>query len=743
MWNADRLGKFIITALPAMVLLATLSAVSFATELDGIRQAIKINHARWTAGENSMTKLPPAARRKRLGNLSSSGAFTAGTAPYQTSATQETSVETAPATLDWRAHNGNFVTPVRDQGQCGSCWAFAAAAAMESRFLISNSRPGYDLNLSEQVLVSCGGAGTCNGGYIDYASNYIRDMGLPLETCYPYITANGICSSACGNWQAIGYRISAWRYISATVSALKSALNTYGPLVTTFDVYSDFYAYSSGIYTRTSTTYEGGHAVLLVGYDDSNQCFIVKNSWGTGWGESGYFRISYTEVSTLTNFGHDTIAYESAYAVDSTPPSGMVKINEGASISSSNAVSLQLSASDANGLSQMCVSNTSSCSSWEGYATSKAWSLPIGDGEKTVYAWFRDTAGNSSATACSDTIILDASPPALNISTLSNGLTTSAQVLNVAGTVTDLTGVQYLKVNGTPISSAAADGAFSHPLLLSLGSNSLSISAGDQAGNTISDSRSITLDPDIPSLSIISPSDLSRTGASFCSLSGATEENATVEFSVNSGSPEAAALTGNNFSATANLNTGFNTLIVTSTSLGGKKNSIKRTVYRDYLKPDLAVSEPGQDIKTCGAVITIRGASSFSSPVSVTIEAGGQTYTPVLADGHFEQVVPLPDTGTYTIITKASDDSGNESVVRRNVIRVVPPDGDMNGDGKVNVSDVIIALQAAIGNVATTGTLLSHGDVAPLINGVPSPDLKITTADAVVLLQRAVGLVSW
>ena len=93
------------------------------------------------------------------------------------------------------------------------------------------------------------------------------------------------------------------RQTSPTVDALKNALSTHGPLVTTFSVYEDFYDYSEGIYSYVSGGYLGGHAVLLVGYNDDEQYFIVKNSWGTWWGEDGYFRIAYSEVNGTTQFG--------------------------------------------------------------------------------------------------------------------------------------------------------------------------------------------------------------------------------------------------------------------------------------------------------------------------------------------------------------------------------------------------------------------------------------------------------
>jgi hypothetical protein len=104
------------------------------------------------------------------------------------------------------------------------------------------------------------------------------------------------------------------------VEVLKNALYTYGPLVTTMGVYSDFYYYKNGVYSYTSGTFQGGHAILIVGYDDAAQCFIVKNSWGTGWGEAGFFRIAYSELNNVVSFGHYSIAYEGSNPVDPVDP---------------------------------------------------------------------------------------------------------------------------------------------------------------------------------------------------------------------------------------------------------------------------------------------------------------------------------------------------------------------------------------------------------------------------------------
>jgi hypothetical protein len=179
--------------------------------------------------------------------------------------------------------------------------------------LIANHIPGTNIDLSEQVVVSCSGAGSCGGGFIDGASDFLRDAGAPVEGCLRYTATDGSCGKACANWENSSYKISGWHWVSitnTTVDMLKNALNTYGPLTTTMDVYEDFYHYISGAYSYVSGSYQGGHAILLVGYDDAGQYFIVKNSWGSGWGEAGYFRIAYSELASLVSFGDFTIAYE-------------------------------------------------------------------------------------------------------------------------------------------------------------------------------------------------------------------------------------------------------------------------------------------------------------------------------------------------------------------------------------------------------------------------------------------------
>jgi len=150
--------------------------------------------------------------------------------------------------------------------------------------------------------------------------------------------------------------VSGWHSVTSSVDNIRNALYSYGPVVATMYVYNDFYSYRSGIYSYSTGSYLGAHAVLVVGYDDTNQAFIVKNSWGTGWGEAGFFQIAYTEVGGTSRFGYSVLVYDGFKGApmppDTTPPS--VTISSPANGSTVNkVVKIKVNAADGSMLNKM------------------------------------------------------------------------------------------------------------------------------------------------------------------------------------------------------------------------------------------------------------------------------------------------------------------------------------------------------------------------------------------------------
>ncbi len=266
-----------------------ISSPGLALEATDINQAIRDKGAHWVAGETSALKLSPEEIRRRLMPIEfkKSG-------PQDKSYRYSAKTYNLPTKFDWRNVNGhNYITGLRDQGNCGSCWAFATTAILESRILITSHTPDTDLDLSEQAMVSCDDENTgCLGGYPYSAMSYLQTAGIPLETDAPYISGttgtDGVCTTP---MQQNTYRVTGFEDVSISVEAIKNAITQYGPLAAGFTVYTDFLYYESGVYSHVSGVVEGGHMVAIVGYDDEEQAWIIKNSWGPDWGEDGYFRI--------------------------------------------------------------------------------------------------------------------------------------------------------------------------------------------------------------------------------------------------------------------------------------------------------------------------------------------------------------------------------------------------------------------------------------------------------------------
>ncbi|KAL3273551.1 hypothetical protein HHI36_014985 [Cryptolaemus montrouzieri] len=196
----------------------------------------------------------------------------------------------APASVDWRQQG--VVTGVKDQGQCGACWAFSTTGSIEGQLGVVKSNL---VSLSEQNLMDCswlqGNAG-CGGGLMTSAFNYVKKNGIESEQDYPYLERDGVCKA---DSSKVVTKISGYVNIpEGDEEALQNAIATVGPISVAIDATNTLQRYDSGILNdRTCNSYSLNHGVLAVGYgtQDGTEYYIVKNSWGASWGENGYFRL--------------------------------------------------------------------------------------------------------------------------------------------------------------------------------------------------------------------------------------------------------------------------------------------------------------------------------------------------------------------------------------------------------------------------------------------------------------------
>ncbi|EOY30251.1 Cysteine proteinases superfamily protein [Theobroma cacao] len=198
-----------------------------------------------------------------------------------------------PESKDWR--EVGIVSPVKNQGSCGSCWTFSTTGALEAAY---HQAFGKGISLSEQQLVDCAGAFNnfgCNGGLPSQAFEYIKyNGGLDTEEAYPYTAKNGECKFSSEN---VGVQVI--DSVNITLGAedeLKHAVGLVRPVSVAFEVVTSFRFYKNGVYTSDvcgSTSMDVNHAVLAVGYGVENgvSYWLIKNSWGEDWGDDGYFKM--------------------------------------------------------------------------------------------------------------------------------------------------------------------------------------------------------------------------------------------------------------------------------------------------------------------------------------------------------------------------------------------------------------------------------------------------------------------
>lgn len=229
-------------------------------------------------------------------------------APPAPAVDEDSSVTALPTSFNWCDQNG--CTPIKNQGNCGSCWAFGTVGPLESNIKIKD---GLTKDLAEQYLVSCNTDGWgCNGGW--WAHDYHQwkipsgepDAGAVYEADFPYTASDSPCNPPHPHHE----KITSWAYVGSSngvppTADIKQAIYDHGPVAAAVCVGTAFQNYSGGIFQTNECT-QVNHAIVLVGWDDTGGYWILRNSWGTSWGESGYMRIKY---------GISAVGYAATYVV--------------------------------------------------------------------------------------------------------------------------------------------------------------------------------------------------------------------------------------------------------------------------------------------------------------------------------------------------------------------------------------------------------------------------------------------
>jgi len=201
-----------------------------------------------------------------------------------------------PVSFDSRTQWPNCIGAIRNQGDCGSCWAFSATEVLADRYCIGSSAAATVV-LSPQWLVSCDTTDMgCDGGTLSQVWSYLQSHGVPEDSCDPYTSGDNDDSGPCLTICSKFYKATDIKHYTSPAT-IQAALLAGGPIQTDFTVYQDFMSYKSGVYTHQTGSEVGGHAVKVVGWGQSGSTdyWIVANSWGTAWGLDGFFWIAFGE----------------------------------------------------------------------------------------------------------------------------------------------------------------------------------------------------------------------------------------------------------------------------------------------------------------------------------------------------------------------------------------------------------------------------------------------------------------
>ena len=328
-----------------------------------------------------------------------------------------------PTSFSWSGWDGaavvgtNYMTPVRNQGGCGSCWAFAAIGDMEAQYQISKGNPSTGVDLSEQNVLQCSG-GSCSGWYLDGTLNYLKNSGTPDEACNPYNAADHACGTGrCSDYLSRTYKITDWTWISTDTATIKSYLYSHGPVMVWMPIFSDFPWYDAAFWQYyyyghdTSGSYDG-HFVVIVGWNDAGGGYwIVRNSWGTSGGDvndygggshGGYFYMTMNPTTGFFGIYQEAAVISGVQPSDQPPTVVSLSADKVSPQVAGTTITWTCVASDPDGtgdlLYQFWILDPAS-----GWVVGRAWSssntwawTPTSAGTYYVQVWVRDQHHSSS-----------------------------------------------------------------------------------------------------------------------------------------------------------------------------------------------------------------------------------------------------------------------------------------------------------------------------------------------------------
>lgn len=215
----------------------------------------------------------------------------------QAQAIQYENTSSLPERFDLRDYG--WITPPKDQMECGSCSAFSALGVIEAQVRIELNDPSFDINLSEQYVLACGYGVSCGGGWENNVLRKIMTHGIIEAKHLPYEGELREEHSFICNETIPSLKIKNYTRIPKDFDEIKKIIVNHGPITAHLSVYEDFeHPYRGGIYKYDWGEFLYAHSVMIIGYNDVEEYWIGKNSWGTDWGEEGFFRISYEEATT-------------------------------------------------------------------------------------------------------------------------------------------------------------------------------------------------------------------------------------------------------------------------------------------------------------------------------------------------------------------------------------------------------------------------------------------------------------